>query len=577
MREERKVPRIPGRKTPVGGKVKDVVPGSAAWKSGIEPGDIVVGLGGRPPRDIIDYWFYTASPAISLEVIKKDGGRLAVRLKKEEDEDPGIVFHEVLFDGLITCKNDCIFCFVDQLPPGLRNSLYLKDDDYRLSFLHGNFITLNSLSPRDYRRIVRQRLSPLYVSVHTTSADVRQYLMGNVAARHILRRLKRLTSAGVVVHSQIVICPGINDGEHLKRSVEDLARLRPNLRTVGVVPVGTTRYTTAKGNRPAVRRPTETEARSVIEQVEDLGERFLGETGRRFVYPADEWYVIAGRTPPDASFYDDFEQLQNGIGMLALATENVRKAMRSTSRPRHGRSRSAVRPMGGCDECKIGLHDFPRQKHVMVITAPAAYPRVMDWIEGMRRAGAFEEPGVRVASPVSVDGIETGSVYLPGACCEITLASVNNEIFGPQVDVTGLLAGRDVMRAIHAILKKRAVHPEEFGAPLALGWGGIAIERATRIKGPGKSQAATGGVEAIALIPGNCVTPDEHSFLDGVTVLDVEKELGARIRTVDPLNGEIVSALRGAILGTPEEVEFDNDHERRYAFRSTSFGHRGEA
>lgn len=544
MPREKRMPEVPGGSVQVGGRVKDVIPGSAAWRSPIERGDTITRVDERPLRDILDYWFYVSSPVISLEVVKATGKKTTIRLKKEEDEDPGIVFEEPLFDGMRTCKNDCIFCFVDQLPLGLRRTLYLKDDDYRLSFLHGNFITLNSLSPQDYRRIVEQRLSPLYVSIHCTSAKTRQYLMGTKAARHIVERLQRLTSQGIVIHGQIVVCPGINDGEVLERSVEDLVRLGPNLRTVGVVPVGTTRYTTGKGDRPAVRRPTEDEAKSTIDRLTALGERLLKETGRRFVYPADEWYVIAGEKVPEASFYDGFEQLQNGVGMLALATENVKKAIKRTRSP--AKRDPGVRQGGGRYVSESGLAGSLHSRRVIVVTAPAAYPHVVDWVKRIERAGMLgsDVSGFHDMRREYFDGVEVSSVYLPEVSAEITVARVENRMFGPQVDVAGLLSGQDVLNALRTIQRARAV----LGGWVCL--------------------------DAVALIPAGCVMscqnvlptprrsiggglPDrdrvmsvENVFLDDISVSKMERELGLDIRIVDPLNGDIVEALRSAISGT---------------------------
>ncbi|HHY38972.1 MAG TPA: DUF512 domain-containing protein, partial [Clostridia bacterium] len=567
------------------------------------------GVDERPLRDILDYWFYASSSVISLEVIKATGKKMTIRLEKGEDEDPGIVFEESLFDGMRACKNDCIFCFVDQLPPGLRKTLYLKDDDYRLSFLHGNFITLNSLSPRDYRRIVEQRLSPLYVSIHCTSAEIRQYLMGTKAARYIMERLQRLTSQGIVIHGQIVVCPGINDGEILERSIEDLVRLGPNLRTVGVVPVGTTRYTMGKGDRPAVRRPTEVEAKSVIDRLTAVGERLIRETGRRFVYPADEWYVIAGEKVPEASFYDGFEQLQNGVGMLALASENVRKAIkraRSPIKPGPG-----VREGGGRPESETGIVGSPCRRHVIVVTAPAAYPHVVDWVKRMRSAGAFGSSvsGFDDMRSEYFDGVWVSSVYLPEVLAEITVASVKNEMFGPQVDVAGLLTGKDVMNALRAVKRMRTasggwIYPDGYGGgyryedPLAVGSEGTAFASGlASVRSSGKGEDVL-SADVVALIPASCVMsmgnlspvprrrmgiglPDcvtsvEKVFLDDISVSKIERDLALRIRVVDPLNGDMVEALRGVILGTSRGVKTNDDRGRKYSFENSSLGYNRE-
>lgn len=518
----------------IGGKVKGIVPGSVAQREGIEPGDVIAGVNGRPVRDIIDYWFYTESPALTLQVLKTSSLTKNIGLDRNTGEDLGIIFDNPLFDGMLKCRNRCIFCFVDQLPPKLRDSLYVKDDDYRLSFLYGNFISLNSLSADDYQRISEQRLSPLYVSVHATSPDLREYLMGSRLARPILQNLRTLLSEDIAIHAQIVVCPGINDGRHLERTIRELASLGPNLKTVGVVPVGTTKYTSKRSDRDTlVRRPTETEAAAILEQILVLGEEFLKAFGRRFVYPADEWYVIAGETVPGIAFYGDFEQLENGIGMLSLTRNNAVREMHS-----------AAKCVGTYTQLAPSRGNLV-QKRVIIVTGSAAFPYWSRLIDRFKRSitaksGITCDRVLPVSIPVSSgcghgperadscltledrcpeskkQSMKTASI--PSFNADIVVAKVENSLFGRQVDVSGLLGGHDIKNAV-----RRIMNGSESGD-----------DPSVRL---GRYQ------ETHLLLPANCLKADEDVFLDGVSVADIESEFRVRAAAIDPTSGEIIRVL----------------------------------
>ena len=308
----------------MGSEIMRVVSGSPAELAGIHDGDLLVTLNGQQVRDILDYRYHTADEKVIVEVIRK--GRLLRRtIRKSPEEDLGLRFREELFDGVRMCANDCIFCFLKQMPQGLRDSLYIRDDDYRLSFAHGNYVTLTNLSEQDMRRIGSQRISPLYVSVHSTDPDIREFMLGNRRARQIMSQLNRLAGAGIRIHTQIVLCPGINDGEHLCRTIRDLATLHPSVASVALVPVGLTRY---RERLPAIRRITSKECEEVLDICRSFQREFRRTKGTRFVFASDEIYILAKEDFPSASAYEGFPQLEDGVGLCRLFIDDMRKVER---------------------------------------------------------------------------------------------------------------------------------------------------------------------------------------------------------------------------------------------------------
>jgi putative radical SAM enzyme (TIGR03279 family) len=297
--------------------VTRVLPSSIAEELGFEPGDRLLRINGQAPRDLIDYRFLCADEELTLEVQDAKGATHLVELEKDFDEDLGLEFETALFDGLIQCNNRCPFCFIDQQPPGKRETLYLKDDDYRLSFLYGSYLTLTNLLPSEWERIAQLRLSPLFVSVHATEPEVRSRLLKNPRAGELLSQLAWFREHRLQIHAQVVVCPGINDGEHLEHTLMDLAQFHegdiPAVLSAAVVPVGLTRF-----------RPTEDElvpvtpekAREVIDQVKALQEKFRPRFGTTFAWLADEWFLIAGRSLPTEAEYEDYPQLGNGVGSI---------------------------------------------------------------------------------------------------------------------------------------------------------------------------------------------------------------------------------------------------------------------
>lgn len=323
------------------------------------------------------------------------GETLTVRVSKDPDEDLGVDFGgRPTFDGIYTCKNRCIFCFVHQQPRGLRPSLNLMDDDFRLSFLHGNFITLTGMPPEQWDRILRQRLSPLYISVHSTDDDLRAFLMGTPLARGIMEKLRELARHGISFHTQLVLCPGVNDGDHLDRSIADLISLGPEaLLSVSVVPVGLTRY---RDRLYPLRTYTAGEARAILRQVKRWHRRLQPEWGFPVVYPSDEWYILADEEIPPASFYGSYDQLENGVGMVRLFLEELRAVARRLP------------------------ERLPAPRRVTVVTGVLAGRYLEEAAAQLRRVGGLE----------------------------VRVLVVENEFYGPTVTCAGLLTGRDMSLAL---------------------------------------------------------------------------------------------------------------------------------
>lgn len=295
-----------------GARVENTEPGGIAAEVGIEPGDVITAVNGQPLEDLIDFSYLCADENIELEVVKTDGEVWAVEIEKDIDEELGMTFASATFDRIRSCANKCVFCFVDQMPPGMRETLYIKDDDYRLSFLQGNFVTLTNLKPADTDRILRLKLSPLYVSVHTTNPELRQQMLGTRKAAGIMDQLKQLAAGGIAFHTQVVLCPGFNDGPELDRTISDLAELGPAVLSIAVVPVG---LTNVRANLPVLRMVTPEEARGIIALVRPWQERFEKEYGEALVYLADEIYLLAGLEIPPAEHYAGFPQIENGVGL----------------------------------------------------------------------------------------------------------------------------------------------------------------------------------------------------------------------------------------------------------------------
>jgi len=307
--------------------VAAVEPGSIGEQLGFEPGDQLLSINGIRPRDLIDYRYLIVEEDLHLEVRDAAGEHHAVDLEKEADDGLGLQFTEALFDGLRQCNNHCPFCFIDQQPPGHRSSLYLKDDDYRLSFLYGSYLTLTNLTDADWQRIESQRLSPLFVSVHATDPQLRSRLLENPRAALLMDQLRWFAERDLQIHAQVVVCPGLNDAEALDRTLEDLAQFAagdwPAVLSAAVVPVGLTRFRPAGDGLMPV---DPARARAVIAQVERWQSRFQARFGSRFAWLSDEWYLIAGRPLPPRDAYEDLPQQENGVGSIRAFLEALDQA-----------------------------------------------------------------------------------------------------------------------------------------------------------------------------------------------------------------------------------------------------------
>lgn len=296
-----------------GAIISAVEPAGKAERAGLVPGDEILRINGETVQDLIDLSFALAEEKIELEVKKYSGEIVRLQIRKKVDETLGFEFESAVFDRVRTCANKCLFCFVDQMPSGLRDTLYVKDDDYRLSFLYGNFVTLTNLTEADFQRIRRLHLSPLYVSVHTTNGPLRERLLGTPRAAKIMEQLRRFAEAGIEMHTQVVLCPDHNDGEQLTKTIRELAELRPEILSLAIVPVGLTRFRTSC---QPLRTFSAAEAAKIVAEVGDWQQKFRAETENSFVYLSDEFYLKAGLPIPAEEIYDGYPQLENGIGLV---------------------------------------------------------------------------------------------------------------------------------------------------------------------------------------------------------------------------------------------------------------------
>ena len=370
--------------------VKSIVPGSIADEMGIEPGDRLISINGQEIEDIFDYEYYVESPAVTLLVEKASGEEWELEIEKEYEEDLGIEFENGLMDDYRSCSNKCIFCFIDQLPKGMRKTLYFKDDDSRLSFLQGNYVTLTNMSDADVERIITYRLEPVNISFQTMNPELRCRMLQNRFAGDALKKAQRFYEAGIVMNGQIVLCKGVNDGEELERSIRDLTSYLPLLKSVSVVPVGLTKF--RDGLYP-LEPFTKEEAKHVLETVHRWQDRIYAEYGVHFIHAGDEWYLLAEEEIPEEERYDGYLQLENGVGMLRLLFNEFEEAYQAV----------------GGDE---------RERTISVATGRLAYPYLK------RMAGKMEEkyPNLRI------------HVY-----------AVRNDFFGERITVSGLVTAQDIM------------------------------------------------------------------------------------------------------------------------------------
>ncbi len=373
------------------GVITDVEPHSLGARMGLRPGDRLLEMGGQPVRDVIDVQIYASEPVLHL-LVEREQEPLVLEGERAYGQPLGLHFAEELFDGALhLCRNHCDFCFVHQMPPGLRRSLYVRDDDYRLSFLHGNYVTLTNLTAEDWLRIEEQYLSPLYVSVHATEPEVRRALLHHPEAGGILKQLRRLVAAGIEIHTQAVLVPGQNDGPHLNRTIGDLAALYPGVRSLSIVPVGLTRH-----HRAQIRPYADTEATAVLQQILTHQQHCRDRLETPFVYPSDEWYLRAGQPVPATASYGSLlpALVENGVGMVSLF---------EATWPRTAERLAGLKSM------------------------------TQTWITGELFAPLLSQYAARFMTEWGI---------------EVEVVSITNRFFGPTVTVAGLLTVSDILAAL---------------------------------------------------------------------------------------------------------------------------------
>jgi putative radical SAM enzyme (TIGR03279 family) len=379
-------------------KISSVIPNSIAAEVGFEIGDAILSINGNRPRDLIDYQFLCADEFLTIEVLDSKGKSHKIEIEKDYHEDLGLEFETALFDGLIQCNNKCPFCFIDQQPEGKRETLYYKDDDYRLSFLYGSYLTLTNLTQKEWQRLEQMHISPLFVSVHATEPDLRIRLLKNPRAGQILDQLKWLQARQLQIHAQVVVCPNINDGTHLERTLLDLVSFHrgdiPCVESVAVVPVGLTRFRPQEDELIPV---SQEKAREVIEQVQTLQKQFRQEFGSNVVWLADEWFLIARVDLPPQSHYEDYPQIGNGVG-------SIRQFIR----------------------------DF-QKKAKKLLPSKIHSPRRLTWVVGNAVEQAFQ-PLVKQLN--NVQGLT------------VELVALNSNYWGQEITVTGLLTGQDILKGL---------------------------------------------------------------------------------------------------------------------------------
>lgn len=376
--------------------IEKVEPGSIAEAVGVEAGDRLISVNGREMKDVLDYRFVEGEEELLLELAKPNGEVWEVEVEKDLDEALGIDFPEM---KIRSCPNKCFFCFVDQMPEGQRDTLYIRDEDYRFSFLFGNYITLTNLTRKDKERIFEQKMSPLYISVHTTDLELRRFMLVNPRARDILAEIREMTEHGIVLHTQIVLCPGINDGDYLVKSIEDLVKFHPSVGSLAIVPIGLTRH---RQGLQALREVSVEGAREMIEWIKPWQRRFRKEIDYPFVFLADEWYTKAGLPFPPLEEYADLPQQGNGVGIVPLFLNDFE-----------------------------GMLPFLPKKisepaQILMATGTSFSPFLTSCLKRVRIRGA-----------------------------EMEVVTVVNDFFGDSVTVAGLMSGRDIVKAVRRRISDR--------------------------------------------------------------------------------------------------------------------------
>ena len=431
--------------------IKQVLPGSIGEELELEPGDRVLEVNGERIEDVFDYRYLINDTYIEITVLKKNGEALLFEIDKYMDEDLGIEFESSLMDEYHSCTNKCIFCFIDQLPQGMRPTMYFKDDDSRLSFLQGNYITLTNMKDKDLDRIIRYKLSPINISVHTTNPELRCMMLHNRFAGKIMEQIQKLYEAETIMNGQIVLCKGVNDGKELEKTIRDLGGFLPFMESLSVVPVGISRH--REGLYPLEPFNRE-DAKAVLKTIHTFQDKFMEEYGTHFVHASDEWYILAGEPLPEEDNYDGYVQLENGVGMLRLQETEFHEAL---------------------EEARLSEDSKIREKYCTIATGKLAGPFLKELVKDLNE----------VYPNIHVDVVE-----------------VTNHFFGPQITVSGLLTGQDIV----AQLKGRSLGSE-------------------------------------LLLPVNVLRSGEDVLLDDMHINEIEKTLQVPVRIVQSNGNDLFDAL----------------------------------
>lgn len=385
-------------------QIREIDAGSPAESAGINSGDALVSINKHVISDVLDYKFYSYDSRLRV-VIKTGEREHEIQIEKQEGQELGLNFDTYLIDSQRGCSNKCVFCFIDQLPQNMRSTLYFKDDDARMSFLLGNYISMTNLSADDVARIIAMRISPLNISVHTTNPDLRTQMLGNARGGASLKHLAEFADAGLHMNTQIVVCPGLNDGAELSRTLAELASMAPSISSVAVVPVGLTNY---REGLAQLRAVTQKDAIDIIRRIDKARENSESEIGDPMVYAADELYLIAGKHYPEPDYYGEYQQLENGIGMMSMFEQELRAAL-------------------------YGEENLPAPAPFTIATGFAAADFMQDMINLIKDK-------------------------CPSLKCDII--AVENKFFGKSVSVAGLLTGGDIISALQGKIVNRLLLPE---------------------------------------------------------------------------------------------------------------------
>lgn len=384
--------------------IKNIQEGSIAKELELEPGDELLRINGKKIKDVFDYHYLINDEYLTVLVKKSNGEEWELEIEKDIEQDLGIEFTEGLMDNYRSCRNKCVFCFIDQMPPGMRDTLYFKDDDARLSFLQGNYITLTNMSDEDVERICFYKLSPINISVHTTNPELRKKMLKNRFAGDALAKLKRFYEAGIEMNGQIVLCKGYNDGAELDRTIGDLTQYLPYMKSVSVVPVGLTKF---REKLEKLEKFSQEDSLQVIEQIEGWQKKMRKKHGTNFIYASDEWYIVAGKNLPKEEAYDGYPQIENGVGMVRSLEVEVSEYLST-------------------------LTGDDRAKKLTMATGVLAAPIIKELVKKVQK----KFPRI-----------------------EVEVYTIINEFFGKDITVAGLLTGQDIIKQLNG---------KEFGEYLVL-------------------------------------------------------------------------------------------------------------